>query len=222
MDEPTTRFGKLWTEWDARVAKGERPVAILEAAKDEDLIEILAGESRLDRKYARDIIATEILNRLHSRSMTQHTGAQGVEDSARNAHEVTKDSQEAIHNAEGILKASGEFELGASVSASADASLHATKAAFDSAQVQASALHETLGQSRAGTRLSSEASEKAMEASEKADEGREVTRELEKKMTEMGRGKEGRAASEASRDIQRAAAEAARDSAEHDADERAG
>lgn len=207
------RFGKLWAAWDASIAAGLVTVDILRNAKDEELIEILAGESRLDRKYARDIIATEILNRMHARSTTQHPGARDVETSARVAHEVAQGGQEAIHHAEGILKASGHFPLGAAVSASADATLQATQAAFDSAKIQAEALHETLAQSRVGAELSAE-------AAHVAEEGREITRELEKTMGSLGRAAEGRAASNAARNIQKAADHAAEDSAEHDADKR--
>lgn len=209
-DEEAARFEKLWKRWDERVAAGTPPVDLLREAKDEDLIEILAGESRLDRKYARDIIATEMLNRLHKRGTSQHPGAKTVEDSARDAHEAAKDGQEAIHHAEGILKANGQVALGAAVSESADASLIATRAAFDSAKVQAAALHQTLGQSRLGGEL-------AAEAVTKAEEGREVTRELEKTLDALGRGEEGRAASDASRKIHAAADQAADDAAEHGA-----
>lgn len=215
-EDEGARFGKLWSAWDKRVAGGETPRGILKSAKDEELIELLAGESRRDRKFARDMISREISSRLRARSATQHPGARDVEASARAAHELAQDSQEAIHHAEGILKASGkpgDFELGAAVSASADASLHATQAAFDSAKIQAEALHETLAQSRVGAAL-------AAEAAHVADEGREITRALEQSMTSMGRGKEGRAASEASRDIQKATDQAADESAEHDADMR--
>lgn len=212
-DDAGARFGRLWPEWDRRVAAGEKPKAMLREAKDEDLIEILAGESRLDRKYARDIIATEILNRLHARGTTQHPGAKGVEESARNAHAAAEEGQEAIHHAEGILKATGQYELGAAVSASADASLEATKAAFESAQEHAQSLHDTLAQSRLGSEL-------AEHAAQKAEEGREITDELEQKMTAIGRGKEGRAASDASRDIQHAADHAAEDAGEHDSEVR--
>lgn len=216
VQDEHSRFGKLWAAWDARIAAGDPPRDILQEAKDEELIEILAGESRLDRKYARDIIATEILNRMHTRSSTQHPGARSVEKSAQAAQKVAQDSQEAIHHAEGILKASGapgSFDLGAAVSASADASLLATKAAFDSAKVQAEALHETLTQSRLGAEL-------AAEAAQVADEGREVTRELEQTMRSLGRAEEGRAASDAAREIKKATDQAAENSAEHDAEMR--
>lgn len=210
MDEDAARFEKLWRRWDQRVAAGTPPVELLRDAKDEDLVEILAGESRLDRRYARDIIATEMLNRLHARGASQHPGAKIVEESAREAHQAAKDGQEAIHHAEGILKANGQVSLGSAVSDSADASLTATRAAFDSAKVQAAALHQTLGQSRLGGEL-------AAEAVTKADEGREVTRQLESTMHALGRGEEGRAASEASRRIQAATDHAAGDAAAHDA-----
>lgn len=204
------RFGKLWAEWDRRIEAGEAPGAILKDAKDEDLVEILAGESDRDRKYARDIIATELLNRIHGRSATHPAGARAVAVSAETAHKAAQDGQEAIHRAEGILKESGQWDLGDSVSASAYASLDATKAAFTAAEKQADSLQGSLSQSRAGSDL-------AEEASRTASEGRDITRELEQQMDHLGRGKEGRAATEASHAIQEAAGLAAGDSAEYNA-----
>lgn len=205
------RFERRWADWDKRIAAGEDASAILGSAKDEELIELLAGESRVDRQYVRDVVATEILNRLYTRSASQHPGAKDVEASAKSAYEAAQDGQEAIHHAEGILKGKGRAKLGAAVSASADASLKATEAAFDSARAQADALHETLAQSRLGGEL-------ATEAAQKAEEGRKITHELERTMADIGRAKEGRAASEASRKILQATEDAADDSVEHDAE----
>lgn len=195
------RFGRLWAEWDRRVDAGERPEDILDEAKDEDLVEVLAGESDVDRRYTRDIIATELLNRLHER--TKHPAkAKAVAASAKTAHAVARESQGPIHRAEEILKASGEWDLGASVSASAYASLDATREAFDAAKDQAEDLQANLSTSRGGSEL-------AEEAAQTAEEGREITREIEGKMDEIGRGKEGREASAAAKRIQKEARRAA-------------
>lgn len=196
------RFGKLWDAWDARVRNGEQPTAILREAKDEDLVELLGAESFGDREYARDIIATELLNRLRSRSTSQAAAANAVTSSAQNAHEAAIEGQEAIHRAEGILKESGEWDLGASVSASAYRSLDATEAAFIAAKDSAHHLERSLAQSRAGSEL-------AGEAARVADQGREITERIEGKMDDLGRGEEGRAAGAASRAISKAAEEAA-------------
>ncbi len=129
------------------------------------------------------------------------------------AHRAAQEGQEAIHHAEGILKATGLRELGTAVSASADESLKATEAAFDSARIHTEALGDPLAQSRLGGEL-------AREAAHKAEEGRDITSDLERTMAEIGRGKEGRAASEASVKIQRAADHAADAAVGHDADRR--
>lgn len=196
------RFGKHWVAWDARIAKGEPPKEFLRDAKDEDLLELLGGESSKDRKYERDIIVTELLNRLRTRSTQQPAAASAAVESAQNAHEAAQEGQEAIHRAEGILKGSGEWDLGASVSASAYRSLDATQAAFTAAKDSAQSLQKSLGQSRVGGEL-------AEEAARTAEEGREITEQIEGKMESLGRGEEGRAAGEASRAIRDAAAEAA-------------
>lgn len=204
MDIDEARFGRLWSEWDARVDAGEAPMSILKEAKDEDLIEVLGGESPLDRKYARDIIATELLNRLHTRSTKHPAAAKAAQASAKLAHDAASEGQVAIHAAEELLKASGEFELGDSVSQSAYASLDASKAAFDAAREHADSLHQTLSQSRVGGEL-------AEDAARAAREGSDLTRELGAKMTSMGKGKEGEAADQAGRRIQASADKAVED-----------
>lgn len=201
MDD--ARFGKLWKSWDARISSGETVEAILREAKDEDLVEILGGETRGERKYARDVIATELLNRLHARTISQPASARAAADSARAANEVARDGQYAIHTAEEILKSSGQEELGASVSASAYASLDATEAAFQAADRHAETLEGNLAQSRIGTEL-------AKDAVHAAKQGIKATHDLEHQMEELGKAKEGRAASEASQAIGRAAADASK------------
>ena len=201
MDDDA-RFGRLWKEWDASIARGESPQNILREAKDEDLIEILAGESDVDRRYARDVIATELLNRVRGRSTNQPAAATAAADSAQAAHKTTQQGQEAIHRAEGILKHSGQWELGASVSASAYRSLDATEAAFTAAKDSAESLQRSLSQSRVGNEL-------AEEAARTAQEGRDITEDIEVEMERLGRGKEGRAAAAASRAISEAAEESA-------------
>lgn len=210
MDDARVRFGKLWAQWDERIAAGDPPPKILREFKDEDLVEILGGESTFDRRYDRDIIATELLNRLHARSSKHPAGARAVARSTKTALDTARQSQAAIHKAEGILKRSGQWDLGAAVSASAYASLDATAGAFEAAKEQAGSLHESLAQSRKGTEL-------AEEATRTAEEGIEVTEALEAHMKHIGKGKEGRAAAEASRDIHDATERAAQRAAAHDA-----
>lgn len=201
-----SRFARLWETWDARHAAGERPADILVGAKDEELVEILAGESKEDRGYARDIIATELLNRLSSRFREQPVTANAAARSAKASQAAAAEGQEAIHRAEGILKSSGHYDLGASVSASADRTLEATNAAFSAAKDSARSAERSLSQSRAGTEL-------ADEAAQTAKEGRVLTEQIEETLDDLGRGKEGRAAAAASRAMSDAAEDAADDAA---------
>lgn len=203
MDDDA-RFGRLWADWDGRIDAGESPADILRDALDEDLVEVLGGESEQNRKYARDIIATELLNRLHARSSKHPAAAKVAQESARVAHEVAQDGQRAIHRAETLLKDSGQHELGDAVSASAYKSLDASEAAFGAAKDHAEALHETLAQSRVGAEL-------AQDAADAAEEGRKITHKLGEQMESMGNAKEGRAAKAASRAIQTSAKRAALD-----------
>lgn len=201
------RFGKLWEEWDDRIESGEAPAVILRDAKDEDLVELLGGESLQDRKYVRDVIATELLNRLRARSTHPPAAASVATRSAQDAHEEAQKGQEAIHRAEGILKHSGQWDLGASISASAYRSLDATQAAFEAAENSATAIQESLARSRVAAEL-------ADEAAQAAEDGLAITEKLEKHMEEIGRGEAGRDAKDASLAISTAAdaaADASRD-----------
>lgn len=212
------RFARLWDTWDARRAAGERAADILRAAKDEELVEILAGESTENRKYERDIIATELLNRLSSRFREQPVSADAAADSAQSSHKAAEEGQEAIHRAEGILKSTGHYDLGASVSASADRSLAATQAALNAATEAARSARKSVAQSRAGVELAEEAAQTAKEAAQMVKEGQEITEQIEGTMDDLGRGKEGRAAGAASRAMSAAADDAAEAAADDAAD----
>lgn len=204
-----SRFGKTWAEWDKRVDNGEAPASILRDAKDEDLVEVLGGESPSDRRYVRDIIATELLNRLRSRSK-HPAAAESAANSALRARDAAEEGQEAIHRAERLLKASGQVELGSAVSASAYASLDASQEAFKAARDHAESLQQTLAQSRAGGQL-------AEDAARAAETGTDITRDLGAKMESIGRAKEGRAATAAARAIRTTADQAVTDAdASHD------
>lgn len=111
------------------------------------------------------------------------------------------EGQEAIQEAEGLLKASGLEELGTAVSASAYASLDVSKAALDPAREHSELLHQTLAQFYAGGDL-------ARGAAHTAQEGSDVTRT---QMKSLGKGKEDQTAKGAGRKIQTPADKAAED-----------
>ena len=167
----TDRFARQWERWDEAVRSREDAGPYLAAAKDEELVELLAGESDRDRKYERDIVATEIANRLARRNRGLPQGAEDVLRSAEAAYKAAAEGQKAIHTAEAILKASGEQELGVTVSSSAYASLDTTKLALEAAQDHASEVQAAVAQSRFAERLVQDAADVAREAAQKAGEG---------------------------------------------------
>lgn len=163
----TDRFAKSWDQWDKSVRTRADIPRFLKEASDEDLVELLAGASKTDRKYERDIVATEILNRLGRRHRDLPAAAAEVLESAEAAYQAAAEGQRAIHMAEGILKATGQETLGAEVSASAFASLDTTKLAFEAAQQNSADVQAAVAQSRIAREFA-EASVATAEAAQKA------------------------------------------------------
>lgn len=208
------RFAKLWETWDTHQGPDE-VLRFLQDAKDEELIELLAGESARNRKYERDVIATQILNRLHKRHNDFPAGAQSVLRSAEAAQLAAESGQAAIHASETLLHEAGEHELGQSISESAYESLDATKGALQAARRHAANVQESLAQSRQGQpekarKSRAEAQKSAEAAAEAAQRGSALTEGLEKHMRATGNPREGKAAAEAGEAISEAADAAAK------------
>lgn len=197
------RFASRWDAWDEEVHDRGDAAPYLAAAKDEELLELLAGWSDKDRKYERDIIAVEIQNRLAERSRKLPGGADDVLRAAFVAYGAAASSQKAIHAAEAILKASGDIELGRTVSASAYLSLDTTKLAMEAAQAHAAEVQAALTKSRIAEQLVEDAAEAAREAAEKAELGA-------KRVAELGHTEEAEAARAAAKRLRETAEEVAR------------
>lgn len=200
--EITDRFARRWEDWDDQVQDREGAVAFIRHAKDEELLELLAGDSDKDRKYERDVVMTELQNRLTNRHVEHPQGADEVMLAAQQAYEAAAAGQRAIHTAEGILKASGDMELGMAVSSAAYLSLDTTKVALEAAREHAAELQAALMQSRIAERLIEDAAEAALEVVERAAAGA-------KRVEELGHVDEARAAREAAELIRVAALVAA-------------
>lgn len=200
--EITDRFAQRWLEWDEHVRDREEAGAYLRAAKDEDLLELLAGDSPKDRKYERDIVTTELQNRLTGRHVGHPQSADEVLLAAQVAYEAAANGQKAIHTAEAILKASGDIALGTSVSAAAFVSLDTTKVALEAARAHAAELQAALTQSRIAERLLEDAAHAARDVLDKAAAGA-------KRVAELGHVAEAEAAHKAAELIRVAAVVAA-------------
>ena len=196
--EITDRFAKHWLEWDERVHDRDEARRYLRDAKDEDLLELLAGNSPKDRKYERDIVTTELQNRLAGRHMAHPRGADEVLVAAQQAYEAAAGGQKAIHTAEAILKASGDVGLGAAVSSAAYVSLDSTRIALEAARSHAAELQAALTQSRIAERLLEDAAHAARDVLDKAAAGA-------KRVAELGHVAEAEAARAAAELIQAAA-----------------
>lgn len=61
------RFDRLWDSWDARLAAGKRRLEVLEDLTERDLAELLAADAGAHRSLERNVIATELTNRLGRR-----------------------------------------------------------------------------------------------------------------------------------------------------------
>ena len=194
----TDRFAELWSRWDERVRTRADVPSFLAQATDEDLIELLAGATGRDRKYERDVVATEIMNRLGRRHNDLPAAAAQVLSSAEAAYDAAARGQKAIHTAESILKASGETDLGIDVSASAYASLDTTKLAFEAAQQNSADVKAVVSQSRVAHRL-------AEDAARTADLGTDATREAARTLEDAGHLDAAQAAHDAANDIADAA-----------------
>lgn len=194
----TDRFAELWIRWDERVRTRADVPKFLAEAKDEDLIELLAGATARDRKYERDVVATEILNRLGRRHSDLPAAAERVLSSADAAYDAAARGQKAIHTAESILKAVGDVDLGHEVSASAYASLDTTKLAFEAAQQNSADVKAVVSQSRVAHQL-------AEDAARVADRGAEATREAARTLEDAGHLDAAQAAHDAANDIADAA-----------------
>lgn len=196
--EITDRFARLWERWDRGVRDRSDVPGFLASAKDEDLIELLAATSPQERKYERDVVATEILNRLRKRTNDLPTAAEQVLLSAEAAYQAAVEGQKAIHTAEGLLKATGEEQLGAEVSATAYASLDTTKLALEAAQQNSADVRATIAQSRVAHQFAQDATESAREVSDAA-------RAAAEPLAHAGRHEAAEAAIEAAERIERAA-----------------
>lgn len=57
------RFARVWNEWDRAVEGGKQPKEMLADFSSEKIMQLLAGAGN-ERRYERDILATEAMNRL--------------------------------------------------------------------------------------------------------------------------------------------------------------
>jgi hypothetical protein len=199
--EITDRFAQKWDHWDEHVHDGAQAQTYLRAAKDEQLLELLAAESSKNRKYERDIVTTELQNRLATRHAAHPKGADEVMVAARQAYEAAAKGQKAIHTAEAILKASGDMELGTAVSTAAYVSLDTSKVALEAALRHATEIQAALAQSRIAERLIEDAAQAALDVVDRAAAGA-------RRVAELGHLAEAEAAREAA-ELIRIAAEVA-------------
>ena len=62
------RFDRHWDAWDARLASGEQRLDVLKGLTERELAELLAADAGAGRKLERNVVATELTNRLARRN----------------------------------------------------------------------------------------------------------------------------------------------------------
>lgn len=133
------RFEGTWRAWDAHARAGERAVDLLLRLSDESLIELLASAGD-GRRYERNLIATEILNRMRwlrrELSETASLADEAVEESRRAAAAAAQ----SVHESE-----AENLEHGAAHAARVAA---AQEAIVDAADAGAGAVRAVAGEVR--------------------------------------------------------------------------
>ena len=97
------RFEARWQRWDEDVRNGVSPPELLARLSDETMLELLASGGGAERRYERNVLATEILNRLRrlrrdlAEATAEAVGAIGeTVDSAHDAARAAQRSERSI------------------------------------------------------------------------------------------------------------------------------
>lgn len=96
------RFERVWNEWDAAVEKGKEPRELLSEFSSEKIMQLLAGAGN-ERRYERDILATEAMNRLVKARRRIEESTQEVADLVHEVQEQGQKTREDVHATEDVV-----------------------------------------------------------------------------------------------------------------------
>lgn len=106
------RFERAWAEWDDKLEDGKEPPELLAELPSEKILQLLAGAGK-ERRYERDLLATEAMNRLGR-------ARRGLDEAADEVAELVKDVEakgekvrENVHDTEEVVaRLQGSEKLG--------------------------------------------------------------------------------------------------------------
>lgn len=98
------RYRRLWERWDGAVAAGRRPHEFLQEVSDESLIELLAGATE-QRQYERDLIATELKNRMVRLHKAMKRATDEVVATVNLLTDAVLDAEDIVHGVETAAEA---------------------------------------------------------------------------------------------------------------------
>lgn len=101
------RYERLWNTWDEEIHRGTTPKDFLETLTDEQLVGMLStardiGQST--RRYERNLILTEALNRMVRTRRSRAALARGAAEFARDVRQQADHSAALVHQTEGVVE----------------------------------------------------------------------------------------------------------------------
>lgn len=106
------RFARAWNEWDEGVEEGKQPTDMLAELPSEKIMQLLAGAGR-ERRYERDILATEAMNRLAKARRRVEGSTKEVADLVRSLEDQGEKTRHDVHATEEVVaRLQGSESLG--------------------------------------------------------------------------------------------------------------
>lgn len=101
-EHTTNRFERSWEEWDERIGDGAQPREMLADLSSEKIMQLLAGAGS-ERRYERDILATEVMNRLVRARHNVDDSMENVADLLGDVQSQGQRTREDVHKTEEVV-----------------------------------------------------------------------------------------------------------------------
>lgn len=103
------QFQALWESWDAARASGRSPDDVLYDISDDCLIELLAGAGS-ERAYEKDLIRTELRNRLARRDRNLREAAKHADTMVDRLEDVVEHTRDEAVETEMLARGAAELD----------------------------------------------------------------------------------------------------------------
>lgn len=96
------RFERAWDQWDDALEKGKEPKQLLSDLPSESIMQLLAGAGQ-ERRYERDLLATEAMNRLVKARRRIDDSTKEVADLIHDVKEQGDKTRQDVHKTEEVV-----------------------------------------------------------------------------------------------------------------------